>query len=192
MSGERLSVGLSAVISAAICVAGLSACNRRDRVDEAPRPQATEAAAVPANGGVSDRSTPLESTHDAGGQAMRTAGRAEPCSSNDKAGAGICCSVRSSLVYAPVRHRDCDAARCAEHGGRCGWAGFSCPEACIAPARDRGQPCKDVSECESACVAQGDVAKGAPANGRCYDWALALECLNRVRQGRADGTVCIE
>jgi hypothetical protein len=41
-------------------------------------------------------------------------------------------------------------------------------------------------------VAQGNVAKGEAASGRCYAWALAFECLNRVRQGRAEGTVCIE
>ena len=194
MSGKRLRIGLAAaVMSAAIGVAGLSACDRRGRAGEATTRSGTAKAAVAsADGGLSNRSVVLDSTHEAGTQAVATVARAEPCSRGEEAGAGICCSVRPGLVYAPVRHRDCDVAQCGARGGRCGWAGFACPEACIAPARDRGQPCNDAAQCESTCVAPGSVAKGEAVTGRCYEWALALECLNRVRHGRAEGTVCIE
>jgi hypothetical protein len=118
--------------------------------------------------------------------------RAEPCALGDAGMVGVCCAVRGGLTYAPARSRECDEDRCRAAGGRCGWAGFSCPLACIAAARDEGRACRDDKECESACVATTDASAGQAVEGRCYAWALAFECLNHVRSGRATGTLCVE
>ena len=196
MNRGRVKFALSvSVFGAAIGVVGLPACDQRGRAGEAATHSDESGATVVlagSGGRLNDHATPDASAREAGTQVSELAARAEPCSVSQVKGGGICCLVRASLVYAPARPRDCDTAQCAARGGHCGWAGFTCPKACIAPARDHGQPCSDVAQCESTCVAPDNVAQGQATIGHCYEYALALECLNRVRHGHAEGTVCIE
>lgn len=105
---------------------------------------------------------------------------------------GSCAVLRARLALDPASDGKCDRAACAAAGGECGWAGFSCEIACVRRSRDAGAACSDVSECEGTCVAPASAGLGDVVKGSCYHLALDKACLNRVRQGKAEGKVCVD
>ncbi|MFC1642197.1 hypothetical protein ACFL5O_05835 [Myxococcota bacterium] len=105
---------------------------------------------------------------------------------------GPCASMLRWLVYPPAGSGVCDAARCKAAGGSCGYAGVSCPSACIRRTTDGGKPCTDEAQCQSGCVTDPRILTGEPAQGTCHDLIRVTGCENRVRAGRAAGTVCVD
>ncbi len=172
-----------------LCVFTPQACSK-PRVEPAKHSMPTDAgAADSAVGQVEQRPRQVVTE----GSTPPPGARAEACQNRNGKEHGLCCRLRKSLSYAPASVRDCDETRCTSLGGRCGWASFDCPRACVARARDANRPCNDESQCESTCVAADQAAAtGTIANGRCYPWALASECLNRIQQGKATGVICVD
>lgn len=89
------------------------------------------------------------------------------------------------------------AAQCAELGGTMGpYSRLSAIEGrarCHLPAPDAGMACSDDARCVAGCFAPREVEQGQAAEGRCGEtWGAPVGCVNRVKDGRAEGTICFD
>lgn len=86
----------------------------------------------------------------------------------------------------PATQTACEAA-----GGRWVAAGLQGTAQCDVRTADAGAPCREDSDCQSACVTGDGVAADTPVTGRCYERSLTLgHCLNYVTGGVATGVLC--
>ena len=85
-----------------------------------------------------------------------------------------------------------DKASCEAQGGTWGRFGVYEGEICRIAAPDAGKECTDASHCQVACVAE-TMTKNVAATGKCYEWTETRgACLNRIKAGKTQGTVCID
>lgn len=93
----------------------------------------------------------------------------------------------ATVVYAekaPVSRKECESM-----GGS--WSQFEKIIICDLPTRDSGKPCSDSRDCQSACVASGEVPAESKVQGQCFSRSSTLgTCLNLVVGGVAQGVVC--
>ena len=76
---------------------------------------------------------------------------------------------------------------CEKNGGH--WSiGVGDIGRCIYDTNDGGKVCTDSSQCEGMCLADSENAK----EGRCTEHNLTLGCLNKVENGKVQGTICVD
>lgn len=86
-----------------------------------------------------------------------------------------------------------DQASCEAQGGRWGRFGLMEKEQCNLATSDAGKKCSDHNDCESDCVTEDSVPAGTEVTGKCYEWTVMLgRCLNGVKNGKAQGVICVD
>lgn len=94
----------------------------------------------------------------------------------------------AGLADPPRSKQACEAA-----GGIWGRFGLMTVDQCDMPTSDAGKPCSGHAECESSCVADDSVKAGSHTRGICYHRSIVLgTCLNGVKDGIAQGVVCVD
>lgn len=86
-----------------------------------------------------------------------------------------------------------DRASCMTAGGLWGTFGPELEEACNPPTTDAGKLCETYADCDSICVTDDNKPKETKTKGQCYGYATAQGiCVNRVKDGVAQGIICSE
>lgn len=82
---------------------------------------------------------------------------------------------------------------CAEHNGKWQKVGKLQMPACILTPKDAGKACTDSSQCETRCIAKDPEPKaGEKADGICADSTNLFGCQTYIKDGRSEGTLCID
>jgi len=80
-----------------------------------------------------------------------------------------------------------DEESCEKDGGH--WSiGVGDIGRCIYDTNDGGKVCTDSSQCQGMCLADSENAK----EGKCTEHNLTLGCLNKVENGKVQGTICLD
>ncbi len=86
-----------------------------------------------------------------------------------------------------------DAAACRQAGGALTPLGRLQRVQCVVPYADAGKACSAKADCTGQCLAQGEVAPGAKAQGLCQtDISQNFGCRQRIDGGVAVGTICVD
>lgn len=86
-----------------------------------------------------------------------------------------------------------DAAACRQAGGALTPLGRLQRVQCVVPYADAGKACSAKADCTGQCLAQGEVAPGAKAQGLCQvDISQNFGCRQRIDGGVALGTICVD
>lgn len=82
---------------------------------------------------------------------------------------------------------------CIAKGGQWQRVGRIQQLSCVLPTSDAGKACTDASQCEMLCLATGaDVVPGTAVTGQCSASTNIFGCLTRVKDGKVEGTLCID
>lgn len=94
----------------------------------------------------------------------------------------------ASEAYREARDVDCQAA-----GGTLQRLGRLQREQCVIPYADAGKACSRKSDCTGQCLATGEGVAGAVATGTCQrDASQNFGCRQRIDDGKAQGTLCVD
>ncbi len=86
-----------------------------------------------------------------------------------------------------------EQARCEAAGGDVQQAGLLGNEICVQTLPDAGETCSDSTDCLGRCLIQGDsVEPGMTATGQCTANDNPFGCFQAVRDGVADGMLCVD
>ena len=83
---------------------------------------------------------------------------------------------------------------CTARGGQMQQVGRAQTWQCVVKYADAGKRCTDASQCEGDCEIAGNssVAPGARATGVCQADSNRFGCRTTVKDGKAQGTLCID
>ena len=91
-------------------------------------------------------------------------------------------------AYREARDVDCQAA-----GGTLQRLGRLQREQCVIPYADAGKACSRKSDCTGQCLAAGEAMAGDVASGTCQrDASQNFGCRQRIDDGKAQGTICVD
>lgn len=94
----------------------------------------------------------------------------------------------AAAAFAEARDVDCRAA-----GGTLQPLGRLQRVQCVIPYTDAGKTCSGKSDCSGQCLAAGENPVGAPATGTCQrDISQNFGCRQRIEDGKAQGTICVD
>ena len=66
-------------------------------------------------------------------------------------------------------------------------------EQCVIPYADAGKACSRKSDCTGQCLAGPEVGAGSAATGTCQrDVRQNFGCRQRIDDGKAQGTICVD
>lgn len=83
---------------------------------------------------------------------------------------------------------------CTARGGQMQQVGRMQSWQCVVKYADAGKRCTDASQCEGQCEIAGNsgIAAGAAATGVCQADSKRFGCRTTVKDGKAEGTLCID
>ncbi|WP_313148149.1 hypothetical protein [Stenotrophomonas sp.] len=91
-------------------------------------------------------------------------------------------------AYQVARDVDCRAA-----GGTLQPLGRLQRVQCVIPYADAGKTCSGKRECSGQCLATGETEAGVVATGTCQrDASQNFGCRQRIEDGKAQGTICVD
>ena len=94
----------------------------------------------------------------------------------------------ASEAYQEARDVDCRAA-----GGTLQPLGRLQRVQCVIPYADAGKACSSKRDCSGQCLATGEVEAGVVATGTCQrDVSQNFGCRQRIEDGKAQGTICVD
>jgi len=110
------------------------------------------------------------------------------CASTTAPGAAVPADGAATATPATL-----DAAACRQAGGALTPLGRLQRVQCVVPYADAGKACSAKADCTGQCLAQGEVAPGAKAQGLCQvDISQNFGCRQRIDGGVALGTICVD
>ncbi|MDV3433832.1 hypothetical protein WAB97_009915 [Stenotrophomonas maltophilia] len=120
--------------------------------------------------------------------ALLAACSSAPPAADTAAAPAAATSPEAAEAYREARDVDCQAA-----GGTLQRLGRLQREQCVIPYADAGKVCSRRSDCSGQCLATGEVAAGSPATGTCQrDASQTFGCRQRIDDGKAQGTICVD
>lgn len=91
-------------------------------------------------------------------------------------------------AYQEARDVDCRAA-----GGTLQPLGRLQRVQCVIPYADAGRTCSGKRDCSGQCLATGEIEAGVVATGTCQrDVSQNFGCRQRIDDGKAQGTICVD
>ncbi|MDI9273206.1 hypothetical protein [Stenotrophomonas sp. PFBMAA-4] len=91
-------------------------------------------------------------------------------------------------AYQEARDVDCRAA-----GGTLQPLGRLQRVQCVIPYADAGKACSSKRDCSGQCLATGEAEAGVAATGTCQrDVSQNFGCRQRIEDGKAQGTICVD
>lgn len=94
----------------------------------------------------------------------------------------------ATQAYQDARDVDCQAA-----GGTLQPLGRLQRLQCVIPYADAGKTCSSKRDCTGQCLASDGIAVGTAATGTCQrDVSQNFGCRQRIDDGKAQGTLCVD
>ena len=84
------------------------------------------------------------------------------------------------------------ASACAAKGGAIQPVGRAQIPTCVIPYADAGKACTDKSQCEGACIAEGNLESQGAVSGQCQKTNRQFGCFARIENGKATATLCVD
>jgi hypothetical protein len=84
------------------------------------------------------------------------------------------------------------AGACAAKGGAIQPVGKAQIPTCVVPYADAGKACTDKSQCEGACVLEGNLEPQGPVTGACQKTNRQFGCYAKVVNGKATAAICVD
>jgi hypothetical protein len=84
------------------------------------------------------------------------------------------------------------ASACAAKGGAIQPVGKAQIPTCVVAYADAGKACTDKSQCEGACVLEGNLEPQGPVTGACQKTNRQFGCYARVVNGKATAAICVD
>lgn len=84
------------------------------------------------------------------------------------------------------------ASACSAKGGAIQPVGKAQIPTCVVPYADAGKACTDKSQCEGACVLEGNLEPQGPVTGACQKTNRQFGCYARVVNGKATAAICVD
>ncbi|USQ94822.1 hypothetical protein [Caulobacter sp. RL271] len=84
------------------------------------------------------------------------------------------------------------AAQCSAKGGSIQPVGKAQIPTCVIPYADAGKACTDKSQCEGACVLEGNLEPQENVTGACQKTNRQFGCYAKVVNGKTTGAICVD
>ena len=84
------------------------------------------------------------------------------------------------------------AAACAAKGGAIQPVGKAQVPTCVIPYADAGKACTDKSQCQGACVLEGNLETQGEVTGACQKTNRQFGCYAKVVKGKATTAICVD
>jgi len=84
------------------------------------------------------------------------------------------------------------AAECAAKGGSVQPVGKAQIPTCVVPYADAGKACTDKSQCEGACILEGNLEPANDVTGQCQKTNRQFGCYAKVVNGKSTGAICVD
>ena len=84
------------------------------------------------------------------------------------------------------------ASACSAKGGAIQPVGKAQIPTCVVPYADAGKACTDKSQCEGACVLEGNLEPQGSVTGACQKTNRQFGCYARVVNGKATAAICVD
>lgn len=84
------------------------------------------------------------------------------------------------------------AAQCSAKGGTVQPVGRAQIPTCVTPYADAGKACTDKSQCQGACIAEGNLEAQGATSGQCQKTDRQFGCYAKVVNGKSTGAICVD
>lgn len=84
------------------------------------------------------------------------------------------------------------AAQCSAKGGTMQPVGRAQIPTCVIPYADAGKACTDKSQCEGACIAEGNLESQGAVAGQCQKTNRQFGCYAKIVNGKSTGAICVD
>ncbi|MEW6391811.1 MAG: hypothetical protein AB1542_15530 [Pseudomonadota bacterium] len=84
------------------------------------------------------------------------------------------------------------ASACAAKGGTIQPVGRAQIPTCVTPYADAGKACADKSQCQGACILEGNLEPQGAVTGQCQKTDRQFGCYAKVENGRATAAICVD
>jgi hypothetical protein len=84
------------------------------------------------------------------------------------------------------------ASACSAKGGSIQPVGRAQIPTCVVPYADAGKACTDKSQCQGACIAEGNAESQNAVAGQCQKTNRQFGCYARIVNGKSTGTLCVD
>ncbi|MET3666316.1 hypothetical protein [Caulobacter sp. 1776] len=84
------------------------------------------------------------------------------------------------------------AAACSAKGGAIQPVGKAQIPTCVTPYADAGKACTDKSQCQGACVLEGNLEPQGDVSGTCQKTDRQFGCYAKVVNGKATAAICVD
>jgi len=84
------------------------------------------------------------------------------------------------------------AAQCAAKGGSILPVGKAQIPTCVTPYADGGKACTDKSQCEGACILEGNLEPQDKVAGQCQKTDRLFGCYAKIVNGQSTGAICVD
>lgn len=83
-------------------------------------------------------------------------------------------------------------ASCAARGGVIQRGGKLQLPTCVTPYADAGKSCTDKSQCQGACIVEGNLEPQSGVTGQCQKTDRQFGCYAKVENGKTVGAICVD
>lgn len=83
-------------------------------------------------------------------------------------------------------------AQCSAKAGSVQPVGRAQIPTCVIPYADAGKACTDKSQCEGACIADGNAESQNAVSGQCQKTNRQFGCYAKIVNGKSTGTICVD
>jgi putative hemolysin len=83
-------------------------------------------------------------------------------------------------------------ASCAARGGTLQPVGRLQRSTCVTPYADAGKTCSDKTDCQGACIAEGNLEAQGATTGQCQKTNVQFGCYARIVNGKATAAICVD
>lgn len=98
----------------------------------------------------------------------------------------------SAAPTGPAPQTEVSAADCAARGGSMQPVGRMQRSTCVIPFADAGKACTDKSDCQGACIAEGNLEAQGAVSGQCQKTNVQFGCFAKIVNGKATGAICVD
>lgn len=87
---------------------------------------------------------------------------------------------------------EAQVAACTAKGGAMQPVGKAQIPTCVIPYADAGKACTDKSQCQGACVLEGNLEAAGDVTGQCQKTNRQFGCYAKVVNGKSTGAICVD
>jgi hypothetical protein len=103
-----------------------------------------------------------------------------------------CAAPSAQQAAEPAPSAQTLAAQCSAKGGSIQPVGKAQIPTCVVPYADAGKACTDKSQCEGACILEGNLEPASDVTGQCQKTNRQFGCYAKVVNGKSTGAICVD